>query len=802
MEQTCLILGKGWGVRPRQFAPIALVLVLTVAGFVGARLLGERDARRDSEHRAEVAAAQIRGRVEQGTSLAESLRRFMVGVAGSGVTSEEFASNSSRWLSPAGFPAAAWVQQVPASRRAAYERRIGHPIVTRDRRGSVAPAGSRSSYLPATLVSGIPPMAVPGTDLGGEPGAAAALTRASTLYDAGATPLTTLRDGTKGIFLIKLAPRLTRGLVEPGFVVVFASELWLRAAATDTTALELTIGGSSTGPRVGAGSLHNTFTEAGQRFDVAVPRHSVQGAAAVLPWIILAAGLGLAALAGALGVNAARRARAQDELDRIFTLSRDLITVADFDGHFTRVNPAVEQVLGYTEEELLTRPYVDFIHPDDRERTAAEAASIGQGRTTLSFENRFLRKDGSYRVLEWTTTPVVEEGHMYGMARDVTARREAEAELERLAGQQAALRRVATLVASGVPAAEVFSAVAEEVERLLDAQATTIGRLEPDGTMAIVASSGTASRELPVGSRLRLESGMVLARVAQTGRSARVDDYGHTSAFVSDLAQRLGIRCTMAVPIRVEGTLWGSIAAGTEREQFPGDAEQRMAEFTQLAGTAIANTQSRSELTASRARVVAASDETRWQIERDLHDGAQQRLTHTVITLKLARRALRTDDESASALVDEALDHAEQATVELRELVHGILPPVLTQGGLHSAVESLINRMPVPVEVAVPVDRLPAPVEATAYFVVAEALTNVVKHSGATHARVVARVDDGTLQVRVRDDGVGGARPDGSGFLGLADRLAVLDGRLRVESPPDGGTLVAADIPVGGEPPR
>jgi PAS domain S-box-containing protein len=785
-------------VRPRQIAPVALVLGLTVAGFFGARLLGERDARRDSDHRAEVAAAQIRGRVEQGASLAESLRRFMVGVGGSGVTSAEFESNASRWLSPAGFPAAAWVEQVPASRRPTYERRIGHRIVTRDRRGRIATVGSRSSYLPATLVSGIPPMAVPGIDLGGESGMAAALSRASTLYDAGATPLTTLRDGTSGLFLIKLAPRLTGGVVKPGFVVVFVSELWLRAAATDTATLQLTIGGTSTGDHEGAAAVHNTFTEAGQRFDVAVPRRPVQGAAAVLPWIILAAGLVLAALAGALGVNAARRARAQDELDRIFTLSPDLITVADFDGHFTRVNPAVEEVLGYTEEELLARPYLDLVHPDDRERTAAEAAAIGHGKTTLSFENRYVRKDGSPRVLEWTTTPVVEDRVMYAMARDVTERRQAETELGRLVREQAALRRVATLVARGVPAVEVFSAVAEEVERLLDAQATTIGRLEPDGTMVIVASSGTASDELPVGSRLKLESNMVLTGVVRTGRSARVDDYSHVSELVGGRVQRMGIRCTVAVPIMVEGSLWGSIAAGTEREQFPAEAEQRMAEFTELAGTAIANAESRSELTASRARVVAASDETRRQIERDLHDGAQQRLTHTVITLKLARRALRTNDEAVPALVAEALDHAEQATVELRELVQGILPPVLTQGGLHRAVEALATRMPVPVEIGVAVGRLPAAVEATAYFVVAEALTNVVKHSGARHATVVARVEDGTLQLRVRDDGIGGARPDGSGFVGLADRLAVLDGQLRVESPADGGTLVAADIPLRG----
>jgi PAS domain S-box-containing protein len=385
-------------VRPRQIASIVLILGLTVAGFFSARLLGEHDARRESEHRAEVAAAQIRGRVEQGASLAESLRRYMVGVGGTGVTRGEFESNASRWLSPAGFPAAAWAERVPNSERAAYERRIGQAIVTRDERGGVARVGTRSSYLPATLVSGIPPMTAPGIDLGGETGMSAALARASTLYDAGATPLVQVRDGSRGLFLVKLAPRLAGGVVEAGYVVVFLSELWLRAAATDTATLQLRAGGAATGPSPGASAVHHSFTEAGQRFDVAVPRRAVQGAAVVLPWIILAAGLGIAAFAAASAINAARRAKAQQELDRIFTLSPDLVVVADFDGHFTRVNPAVKKVLGYSEEELLTRSYIDLVHPEDRERTAEEAAAIAHGKTTLSFENRFVCKDGSFRL--------------------------------------------------------------------------------------------------------------------------------------------------------------------------------------------------------------------------------------------------------------------------------------------------------------------------------------------------------------------------------------------------------------------
>jgi len=195
------------------------------------------------------------------------------------------------------------------------------------------------------------------------------------------------------------------------------------------------------------------------------------------------------------------------------------------------------------------------------------------------------------------------------------------------------------------------------------------------------------------------------------------------------------------------------------------------------------------------ARIVAATDEERRRVVRDLHDGAQQRLLHTVLTLKLARRALEDNSRGAPALVAEALRYAEEATAELRELAHGILPSVLTREGLRAGVGALASRMPVPVDIGISVERLPSAVEATAYFVVAEALTNVAKHSHANRAAVTARVKDGTLLVRVRDDGIGGAQSDGSGLLGLGDRLAVVDGSLRVESPAEGGTLIAAAIP-------
>ncbi|MDX6698610.1 MAG: hypothetical protein QOE65_2007 [Solirubrobacteraceae bacterium] len=785
--------------RRPQIATVVLILGLTLAGFFGARLLGQRDARRDSEKRAEVAAAQIRGRVEQGAALAESLRRFMVGVPGRGVTSEDFARNASRWLSPAGFPAAAWVEQVPAARRAAYERRGGYTIVTRDRRGRIVPVASRASYLPATLVSGIPPVAVPGIDLGGESGMAAALARASTLNEAVATPLTTLRDGTKGLFLVTAAPRLAGGAVEPGFGLLFLSGESLRAAATGTTRLHLTTGGTAAGDPRGGHTVRKAFTEAGQRFGVFIPRQSVDGAAAVLPWIILGAGLVLAALAAALGVNAARRARAQDEVDRIFRLSPDVITIADFDGHFTRVNPAAERVLGYTEEELLARPYLDLVHPDDRERTVAEAAAVSEGKTTLTFEVRFVCKDGSHRVLDWTATPVVADRVMYGMARDVTERREAETELERLVGEQAALRRVATLIATGAPAAKVFSTVAQELERLFDAQATTIARLEPDGMVTIVGSSGDTVDEMIVGRRLKLEPGMVLAKVIQTGRAARVDDYEPGSDFLRHLTQPLGIRCAVAVPIVVEGSLWGALGAATQREQFPPDAEQHMAEFTQLLETTISSIQAREDLAASRARIVAAADETRRRIERDLHDGTQQRLVSLALELRTAQATvperLSELDEQLSAMSDGLAEAVEN----LQEITRGIHPAVLSQGGLGPALRTLARRSAVPVELDIRTDRrLAHPIERAAYYVVSEGLTNAAKHARASVVHVTLDADDTCLRLSIGDDGIGGANPgEGSGLIGLRDRVEALGGEIEIASAPGTGTTLHVTIPMG-----
>jgi signal transduction histidine kinase len=370
--------------------------------------------------------------------------------------------------------------------------------------------------------------------------------------------------------------------------------------------------------------------------------------------------------------------------------------------------------------------------------------------------------------------------------------------LRRLADEQSALRRVATLVAQEAPTAEVFEAVTGEVGLQCDADLARMERFEPDGTVTAVAAwSRLGDVELAVGGHFLLEGASIATQVLQTGRPARVDSFTGASGPIAREAQSLGIHSSVGCPIVVSGRTWGVIAASMTRDApFPPNTESRIADFTELTAAAVSNAEARADLVASRARVLTAADQARRRVERDLHDGAQQRLVHAIITLKLARRARDKGDESAWNIVGEALEFAEQANAELRQLAHGILPDALSRGGLQAGVESLVSHLRVPVDVAVAVDRLPREIEASAYFVVAEALTNVAKHSGAQRARVSAWLDAGALRVDVRDDGVGGARADGSGLVGLDDRVSTLGGQLLIESPLGGGTRIAATLPL------
>jgi signal transduction histidine kinase/ketosteroid isomerase-like protein len=374
----------------------------------------------------------------------------------------------------------------------------------------------------------------------------------------------------------------------------------------------------------------------------------------------------------------------------------------------------------------------------------------------------------------------------------------ARGEAARVAEEQAALRRIATLVAHGVSQLELFTAVTEELGWLVAADPTSLMRVGPDDTLTLVAAWSARNAEFPIGSQQPVDDSLrALLDAARPWRWGPEDQLPPSGPFVEE-ARALGIRTSVAVPIVVDGRVWGVLfASSTEDRPLAEDAEARIAGFSELVATAIANAESRAELVASRARLAATADETRRRIQRDVHDGAQQRLVQAVVTLKMAKAVLDEESGPASDLVDEALQNAERAAVDLRELVRGILPASLTRGGLRAGVESLVESTGVPVSVEIPSQRLPLGLETTAYFVVAEALTNVVKHARANASHVRATIDGARLRVEVEDDGVGGADPgDGTGIVGLADRVAAAGGELTITSPAGKGTTVVAELPM------
>jgi signal transduction histidine kinase len=376
------------------------------------------------------------------------------------------------------------------------------------------------------------------------------------------------------------------------------------------------------------------------------------------------------------------------------------------------------------------------------------------------------------------------------------ANAESRAALARLADEQAALRRVATLVAQGVQPDAIFSAVGEEIGRVFGSSLTMIGRFEHDAPALVVVGAGAGGEGIPVGSRWELADLPASAQVFRTGRSARVDavDYSATRAPLAAIGTRLGVVSAVASPIFVEGRLWGVVTVSYSK-RLPAEAEERLEKFSALIATAIGNAESSAELAASRRRIVTAADEARRRIERDLHDGIQQRL----IALTFRARAMtRRPPDELPGMAAELAESLREASDELREISRGIHPTILTEAGLGPALRALARRSDVPVDVDVRVDeRLPAPIEAAAYYIASEALTNVAKHAHANVVHLIASHDDGILTLEVRDDGVGGVDAGrGSGILGLTDRVEALGGTISVASPPRGGTALSVRLPI------
>lgn len=369
-------------------------------------------------------------------------------------------------------------------------------------------------------------------------------------------------------------------------------------------------------------------------------------------------------------------------------------------------------------------------------------------------------------------------------------------ELRGFADEQAALHRVATLVARAARPDEVLAAVTEEAARLLGTHHGSMSRFEPDGATRVAAAWGNT---LPIGTRVGFGGRNVNTLVFQTGRPARIDNYDDASGAAAEGARTLGIRASVGVPISVDGRLWGVMfVASTRQEPLPADTEARLAGFTELIGTAIANAEAQAALTDSRARIVVAADAARRRIERDLHDGTQQRLVALSFELRMAHAAVPAEQPELQTQLGQIADELIGTVEELREVARGIHPSILSEGGLTPALRTLARRAPIPVQVEIRTETRPADrIEVAAYYVVSEALTNTIKHAGASSAQVVVEQCATLLHLSIRDDGIGGADPArGSGLIGLRDRVQALGGSIEISSPRGAGTAILVLLPL------
>jgi signal transduction histidine kinase len=384
------------------------------------------------------------------------------------------------------------------------------------------------------------------------------------------------------------------------------------------------------------------------------------------------------------------------------------------------------------------------------------------------------------------------------IARTVEVLTEQQNLLEQLLDEQAALRRVATLVAQGVAPSGILDCVAEEIARLSHVDTGLVLRFESDATVTVVAEFGHGAVRSPVNSNWPLEEDSLAARVWRTGRSARVDGRAQL---------RWNALSSVGAPIIIGDQLWGVAVAQLRAENaestagpnmLPEDAAERLANLADLIATGISNAHARAQLTASRARVVAAADDARRRLERDLHDGIQQRLVSLALVLRTAAAAVPPVLPELQMQLSEVQTSVASVIDELREMTRGIHPAILSEGGLHAALKVLARRSAVPVELDVRIDRrMPERIEVAAYYVVSEALTNASKHANPSVVRVDVALWDGSLMLSVDDDGVGGADlARGSGLIGLEDRVEAVGGRIRIASPPGHGTSIQVVIPI------
>jgi PAS domain S-box-containing protein len=483
----------------------------------------------------------------------------------------------------------------------------------------------------------------------------------------------------------------------------------------------------------------------------------------------------------------------------------DCVIMIDATGQVVEFNPAAERTFGYRRADVIGRTLADLIVPPslrDRHRDALRTF-VDTRRPTLfgqRVEVTGMRADGSEFPVELALSEVEADPLLiFGALRDLTAAKKAEADLRRLAEEQAALRRVAILVARDHDSAEVFDAVCAESARLVDAAQVTLVQFgSPSGGRAMAAwRSDEVAVDLEQMSPL--DEHPIAALVRDTGAPQRVD----TPLHAMDGIDGPPYRAEVGAPITLDGRLWGALVADSEApEGFPVETEARVAMFADVVAISIGNAVTKDELLTSRRRLVHAADDARRKLGRDLHDGAQQRLVVSLMNLQLADERFDTDRESVREGLREALDGLRQGLGELRDLAAGLHPTILTNHGLGPAIEALADRSPIPVRLEVPAERYPIHLESDVYFLVAEGLTNIAKHANASYAAVSIDEQAGRLLVELRDDGRGGVNWEGgTGLRGLRDRIDAVGGEFTVESTPGAGTRLSAALPIPAESP-
>ncbi len=843
-----------WRWRERILA--AALALVAVVGFVVVRNLSAAAAQRQSEQHAQVVAVQVESSAARASAYVDAIRGYLVGHRG--VDEGAFSSFALGILGFADLNQAAWVEPVVAARRAAYEASIGRPITQPHGQGLVK-APTRPLYYPATLITEVLAGDVPGVDLGVYPQLRQVLTSSEPLFSVIATAPVNV-PGDSGVFFVEAAAQSAPRGQAPGFVVVFVPASWLEGSLAGSGRIQIRVGGGSVGAHLGGhGASTQTFVAAGRRWTVLVPHGTRSGAATALAWSLLGGGIAVAVLVLLLGAKRRqaeeqRRARLWllQSLDRI---SRAIQSTSEFEQMLGSVldevlaifncdrawviHPSDPEAGSYQLLSVRTRGdyacsdgFDGEIPNDPGTADAMRTVLAHRGPVRFDPESRHglpagpAERFGTRSMIVMSVYPQLDRPYVFGLHQCSAARIwtpaeerlfqevgwrladaletgltlnqlvESRAALRTLADEQAALRRVATLVAEGATAAAVFDSVAAEMGALLGADVLMLARYEPDDELTVVANRGAHGSTLAPGTRVSHRGHNVTTLVRRSERPVRLDPYEGTDGAIAELVRAMGVRASVGAPIVVDGRAWGLAVANWSHQSAPSDAERRLAEFAQLLETAIANVDSRDQLNASRARLLTAADEARRRVVRDLHDGAQQRLVQTILTLKLASQAMEQGDDKAEPLIAEALEQAQQGNAELRELAHGILPPVLTQGGLRAALATVVERVDLPLQIDIPNGRYSPEIEANAYFIVAEALTNVVKHAEATVAEVSASASDGMLRIEIRDDGIGGADPAGHGLVGIRDRAAALRGRVDIESPPGGGTIVTAILPL------